>query len=213
VRRLNARCARAWEGERASLRPLPTRRTTDFEEIDARVSKFGVFSAKSVLYSVPSRLTGHRLKVRLHSAHVEAWLAGVKVFECERLYGSTENRHPKRIDWRHMLPSLKRKPGAFARWVLRDAIPAHRVRPGLGAHQRTPARTLGLPADGRAAGLGRSGHVVAELAGVLAALHERDELPDIDALRERFAPRPTLMPTVQVVMPAAAVYDELLEAA
>jgi hypothetical protein len=54
---------------------------------------------------------------------------------------------------------------------------------------------------------------VAELAGALGALHERDELPDIDALRERFAPRPTLMPSVHVVMPAAAVYDELLEAA
>lgn len=56
-------------------------------------------------------------------------------------------------------------------------------------------------------------NVVAELAGALGALHERDELPDIDALRERFAPRPTLMPSVHVVMPAAAVYDELLEAA
>jgi hypothetical protein len=56
-------------------------------------------------------------------------------------------------------------------------------------------------------------NVVAELATVLTALHERNELPDIDALRERFAPRPTWMPTVQVVIPAAAVYDELLEAA
>jgi hypothetical protein len=86
VRRLNARCARAWEAERACLKPLPARRTADFEEVDARVSKFGVFSAKSVLYSVPSRLAGHRLKVRLHSAHLEAWLGGVKVFECQRLH-------------------------------------------------------------------------------------------------------------------------------
>ena len=122
MRRLNARCARAWEIERASLRPLPVRRTADFEEIDARVSKFGVFTAKGALYSVPSRLSGHRLKVRLYSAHLEAWLGGVKVFECERLRGSVRDRHPKRIDWRHMLPSLKRKPGAFARWVLRDAM-------------------------------------------------------------------------------------------
>jgi hypothetical protein len=54
---------------------------------------------------------------------------------------------------------------------------------------------------------------VAELATVLDALHEAGELPDIDALRERFAPRTAAMPDVQVVMPAAAVYDELLEAA
>jgi len=122
VRRLNARCARAWEIERASLRPLPVRRTTDFEEIDARVSKFGVFSAKSVLYSVPSRLAGQRLKVRLYSTRVDAWLGGVKVFECDRLYANKTDKHPRRIDWRHMLPSLRRKPGAFARWVLRDAM-------------------------------------------------------------------------------------------
>ena len=39
VQRLNARCARLWEIERASLKPLPARRTVDFEEIDARVEQ------------------------------------------------------------------------------------------------------------------------------------------------------------------------------
>jgi len=56
-------------------------------------------------------------------------------------------------------------------------------------------------------------NVVAELAGVLTALLDRNELPDIEALRARFAPRPTSMPLVTVVLPAAAVYDELLEVA
>jgi transposase InsO family protein len=214
VRRLNARCARGWEAERTRLKPLPVRRTTDFEEIDARVSKFGVFTAKSALYSVPSRLAGHRLKVRLHSAHLEAWLGGVKVFECERLYGSTENRHPKRIDWRHMLPSLKRKPGAFARWVLRDAMfpRSEYARAWEFIRERLPERSAcRLMVD--LLDLAERANVVAELAGELDALRARDELPDIDALRERFAPRPALMPSVRVVMPAAAVYDELLEAA
>ena len=76
VRRLNARCAGAWEIERACLKPLPLRRTADFEEVDARVSKFSVFSAKSVLYSVPSRLAGHQLKVRLHSTKLRIVDAG-----------------------------------------------------------------------------------------------------------------------------------------
>ena len=214
VRRLNARCARAWEVERARLKPLPARRTVDFEEVDARVSKFGTFSAKSALYSVPSRLAGHRLKVRLYSAHLEAWLGGVKVFECERLYGSTQNRHPKRIDWRHMLPSLKRKPGAFARWVLRDAMfprseyaqAWQRIRERL--DERAACRLMVNLLD-----LANQANVVAELAAVLAELHERDVLPDIEALRERFAPRATEMPSVQVVLPSTAVYDELLELA
>ena len=214
VRRLNARCARAWEAERACLRPLPVRRTADFEEIDARVSKFGVFSAKSVLYSVPSRLAGHRLKVRLYSTHLDAWLGGVKVFECERLYASAADRYPRQIDWRHMLPSLKRKPGAFARWVLRDAMFPRREYARAWEHisatlpERAACRLMVELLD-----LADRAGVVAEVADVLAALQASGELPDIDALRERFAPRPPTMPDVQVVLPSTAVYDELLEAA
>ena len=56
-------------------------------------------------------------------------------------------------------------------------------------------------------------NVVVELAGVLSALHERGELPDIDALRARFVPRAALMPQVEVILPSAKEYDELLEAA
>jgi hypothetical protein len=214
VRRLNRRLAPAWEAERASLKALPERRTADFEELDARVSKFGVFSAKSALYSVPSRLAGHRLKVRLYSAHLEAWLGGVKVFACERLYGSVADRHPRRIDWRHMLPSLRRKPGAFARWVLRDAM-FPRIEYAQ-AWERISARLPERAACGLMVNLldlADRANVVVELAGVLSALHERGELPDIDALRARFAPRAALMPQVEVILPSATVYDELLEVA
>lgn len=214
VRRLNARCARAWEAERTCLKPLPARRTADFEEVDARVSKFGVFTAKGVLYSVPSRLAGQRLKVRLHMAHLEAWLGGVKVFECERLHASTADRHPKRIDWRHMLPNLKRKPGAFARWVLRDAMfpRSEYARAWEHISQALPERAAcRLMVD--LLDLADRANVVAELAIELARLLDGAELPDIDVLRDRFAPRPAAMPQVVVMLPSAAVYDELLEAA
>lgn len=214
VRRLNARCARGWEVERATLRPLPARRTADYEEIDARVSKYGLFTAKRAHYSVPSRLVGHRLKVRLYSAHVEAWLGGVKVFECERLYGSVAAGHPKRIDWRHMLPALKRKPGAFARYVLREAMfPRSEYAQAWEAigerlSERQACRLMVDLLD-----LADQANVVAELARELAALRDRDELPDIEQLRARFAPRQTATPAVCIVLPAASVYDELLEAA
>ena len=56
-------------------------------------------------------------------------------------------------------------------------------------------------------------NVVGELAGVLHHLVEHDEVPDLDSLVERFAPRPTSMPDVQVLLPATAVYDALLEVA
>jgi hypothetical protein len=163
---------------------------------------------------VPSRLAGHRLKVRLHSTHLDAWLGGVKVFECERLRASTTERHPKRIDWRHMLPGLKRKPGAFARWVLRDAMFPRSEYAQTWAHisQALPERAAcRLMVD--LLDLADRANVVAELGIELAALLARGELPDIDALKDRFAPRPAEMPEVVVVLPSAAVYDDLLEAA
>ena len=54
-------------------------------------------------------------------------------------------------------------------------------------------------------------NVVAELAVTLTEIMERNELPDIEALRKRFAPRSPHAPSVQVVLPAAAVYNALLE--
>ena len=56
-------------------------------------------------------------------------------------------------------------------------------------------------------------NVVAELAAILSVLGERNELPDIEVLRAQFAPRPASMPLVEVLLPATAVYDDLLEAA
>jgi hypothetical protein len=113
-----------------------------------------------------------------------------------------------------MLPSLKRKPGAFARWVLRDAMfpRSEYAQAWERISERLPERSAcRLMVD--LLDLAERAGVVAELAGVLSELHARDEVPDIDELRERFAPRPSLMPVVQVSMPAVAVYDELLEAA
>jgi hypothetical protein len=113
-----------------------------------------------------------------------------------------------------MLPSLRRKPGAFARWVLREAMfpRSEYARTWQHLSERLPERAA-CRLMVELLDLADRANVVAELAGVLGALHEQGELPDIDVLRERFAPRTALMPEVQVVMPAAAVYDELLEAA
>ena len=42
--------------------------------------------------------------------------------ESTRLKHRDGQRHPRDIDYRHLVAALKRKPGAFARWVLRDAM-------------------------------------------------------------------------------------------
>jgi transposase InsO family protein len=63
VGRRNARNRKSIEIERTALKPLPARRTTDYEEARVLVTSSGGFILKRVFYSVPSRLIGHPLGI------------------------------------------------------------------------------------------------------------------------------------------------------
>lgn len=65
VSRRNARNAKRIDHERATLQALPDRRTSDYEEVIVRVTSSGGFTLRKVFYTVPSRLIGHQLRVRL----------------------------------------------------------------------------------------------------------------------------------------------------
>ena len=97
-----------------------------------------------------------------------------------------------------MLPSLKRKPEAFARWTLREAMfpRSEYARAWERINEQLPQRqACRLMVD--LLDLADRFAVVAELAQELKALHERKELPDIDELRSRLAPRLSLMPNLR----------------
>ena len=64
VSRRNARNRERIDAERSVLGPLPGRRSDGFEETLVRVTSTGGFSLRRVFYTVPSRLVGHRLRVR-----------------------------------------------------------------------------------------------------------------------------------------------------
>ncbi len=66
VMRRSRRNAAAFRIERAQLQDLPERRTTDFVEEEPLVTRCSTFTVRGILYSAPSRLIGHRLKVRLY---------------------------------------------------------------------------------------------------------------------------------------------------
>jgi hypothetical protein len=74
-------------------------------------------------------------------------------------------------------------------------------------HEREACKTmvglLALAADG----------YEAELAIELETLREANELPDIDAIRERYCPRNAALPTLEVPLPSPGVYDALLAVA
>jgi hypothetical protein len=211
VQRMNTRRARFLVIERARLSPLPVRRTAEFEEIPARVSKYAVFTLKGVLYSVPSQLIGHRLMVRQYVQHVECWLGGQCVLSLPRARATEGQRVGRSIDYRHLVGALKRKPGAFARWVLRDAAFPRAVyrqtweRLSAQRPEREACKTmvglLVLAADGHEA----------QLAHELELLLELDQLPNLIALTQLLGPPRGEVPQVVVTLPMLATYDELFE--
>lgn len=213
VQRMNTRALKFLVTERAMLKPLPVRRTAEFEEIPARVSKYAVFTLKGVLYSVPSQLIGHRLMVRQYAQHVEGWLGGQCVVSLPRARPAQGQRVGRSIDYRHLVGALKRKPGAFARWVLRDAAFPRAVyrqtwerlisqRPEREAC-KTMVGLLVLAADGHEA----------QLAQELEQLIELGQLPDLNALTQLLAPPKGDVPQVVVTLPTLGAYDDLFEVA
>jgi Mu transposase, C-terminal domain len=102
----------------AAMRPLDVSRLPEFTEEHLPVSEWSTIRVKHCAYSVPSRLMGETLRVRVYEDRIEADFAGTPQLRCERLRG----RNLRRIDYRHMIWSLVRKPGGFARYVYREEM-------------------------------------------------------------------------------------------
>ena len=211
VMRRNRHNAAAFRIEREQLQDLPVRRTTDFVEEEARVTRCGTFTVRAILYSAPSRLIGHRLKVRLYSDRLDCYLSGTLVLTLARGTRSPGTTRGRAIDYRHFIDSLKRKPQAFKGLAFRDALfPREAYRRtweqlDLRLTQRQACQTIVALLEMAA----RDG-VEALLAQRLDELLVIGELPDVKRLREEFAPRKTEVPHVTVVIPPASRYDALL---
>ncbi len=104
--------------ERALLEPLPATWYPDYVEEAPWVTPWSTIRVRHNTYSVPSRLMGEQVRVRVYDERLEVWYAGVCDLVIPRLHG----RNGHRIDYRHMVWSLVKKPGAFARYRYREDL-------------------------------------------------------------------------------------------
>ena len=104
--------------ERLHLRPLPAARVPEYTTFQCRVRKWSTIRIGNRIYSVPSRLIGHTVEARQHPSTVEV-LYGAGC--CARCRGCAVQRTIG-IDYRHIIGSLVRKPGAFARYRFREEL-------------------------------------------------------------------------------------------
>ena len=210
VSRRNARNRERIDAERQVLRSLPKRRSDGFEETLVRVTRTGGFSLRRVFYTVPSRLVGHRLRVRLYDDRLVLFAGTDELMTLPRGHAGPGGRRGQVVDFRHVLPSLRRKPMALLNWIWRDGLfPRDAYRRAFEA--------LVEDLSGREAchrmvdllGLAHDHCCEARLAAELDALLDAGRLPDPAVLRERFLPKPDPVPDVDTPLPPMSVYDGL----
>ena len=207
----NRRHATMIDAERTVLRSLPTARAMTWQEMTVRVTSASGFMCRHVFYTVPSRLVGHRLHLRIHDDRIEAYLGGSFVLTLPRGRRAKGACAVHVVDYRHIIAALRAKPGALANLAYRDALwPRTAYRRAWEAltaagPDRDAARTMvGLLA------LAHDRGIEADLATAIDAGLEAGELPDLAALRHRFTPAATAAPEVSVILPPLAAYDRLI---
>jgi hypothetical protein len=223
IARKNAQRRPAVAVELAAMGPLPRHRTTDFSVYPVSVPRSGTISVRGVLYTVPSRRVGCRLKVHVGACpragrrpepgddRLICSLGTTPVMTAERRYYRRNGPRQRVVDCRHLIGWLVRKPQAFRHSVFREALFARPVF-------RRAWEALDRQFDARKAGRVSVGllHLAAlpaceaQLADHLEAGLAEGGLPDLETARAAVAPVPAQMPAVTVRAPDPAAYDGLL---
>ena len=203
------------EIERLHLQPLPVERFADYEPVVARVRSTSTIELRSITYSVPSRLIGQQLTVHLRHDRLDLFLRSQFVETLPRLHRRAGASGPlRRIDFRHVIDSLRRKPRALLRAQLQADI-----LPGETWRRLWRQLLAALPPDEAAKVMVDALHVAArtdDLAGVERYLRRQLRHGDISlsSLRDHYGLRPPrglmAMPQLDIPEHTLSSYDELL---
>jgi len=187
ISRRNARNRGPIDVERDRLRVLPRQRTEDFEEAVVRVTSSGGFTLRKVFYTVPSRLIGHQLRVRVYDDRLELFIGATALMTLPRGKASPKGKRGHVVDYRHVIHSLRRKPMALLNLVYRDQLfPRDAYRRAFEVLVSALGERAGCRRMVELLSLAHDRGCEAALAAELEALLEAGELPDMAVLRERF---------------------------
>ena len=138
--RLNAGRSQRLAEEMAVMRELPERHLESCKRERVKVDSGSLIYVDRNVYSVPSRLIGEQVEARLYMDQVEVWYGEKKVEQMARLRG----RRKHRVDYRHVIDWLVRKPGAFEHYRYRDELfPTSRFRMAFDLLQEKRGRPQG----------------------------------------------------------------------
>ena len=204
TRRNKSRSKRLQE-DLAAMQPLAKSVVVEFIEVTVRVTSGSTIPIKRCSYSVPSRLRGERVRVRIYDEHIEVFFGGQRQLSTERAQGDVRHR----VDYRHIVGSLLRKSGGFRRYRYRDDLFPTQVF-------RRAFEALDAALDQRKADIEYLR--ILNLAAMTMESAVEDELrcqldagvlPNVEGIRKRVAPEEVEVPAVAAPDVELSSYDEL----
>ncbi len=199
---LNAGRRERFKDELEVLKPLPARRLEACKRLKVKVGPSSTVRVLHNVYSVDSRLIAEIVEVRLYMEHLEIWYAQRLVDKLPRIRGAEKHR----IEYRHIIDWLFRKPGAFENYRYReDLFPSHRFRMAYDVLKKNARQYLALL--NLAAKQGE-----AKVDDAIRVLLEKGETPDVQSVERllRSSEKVSAPTEVEISEVDLATYDCLL---
>ncbi|HTA36023.1 MAG TPA: IS21 family transposase [Solirubrobacteraceae bacterium] len=207
VRKSNCARGRRVAEDIEAMRELNVAKLPEFVQEDVLVSEWSTVRVKHCAYSVPSRLIGEWVRVWIFEDRIEVRYADKVQLACERLRG----RNLHRIDYRHVIWSLVRKPGGFARYVYREELfPSLVFRRAYDAIQTPHHGVKGDLEYLRILHLAAS-TLEADVEAALALLVAENKAISADAVKAMVTSKPTItVPDLALPPVDLSAYDALI---
>jgi transposase InsO family protein len=122
VEKLNRRSHTRFTEERQTLQPLPVFQAADYQTLNLNVTRSSTIEVRRVLYTVPSRLIGERVQVRLYHDKLIRRVGQHEALTLRRVYPKPSESRARSINYKHVIRSLAAKPQAFRYSQLRDDL-------------------------------------------------------------------------------------------
>jgi hypothetical protein len=183
---------------------LPARAWNEAVEERVVVNAFSLITVSKALYTVPSRLIGYELRALVYAEVVRLFLGNTFVIEMPK-----QKEGGRRVNYRHLIAHLIRKPGAFAGYVFRDdlfpSLVFRQAYDRLVEQKPERAEKVYLAILHHAA-MGSEQDVEVALELLMAA----GRTPVLESVKELTQVKIGALPEIPITVPDLFSYDELL---
>lgn len=192
--------------ELTQMRVLEVSRMAEYDEYRCRVRSSCTITVKRRIYSVPSRLIGETVSARCFKDRLDVVYNGVH--QLSEPWISRDERHC--INYRHIIGSLVRKPGAFRRYRFREEL--FPSEPFRWAWESLSEQLSERSAEREY--LQMLNHAAltmqCEVEAVLATMRRQGEVPRWDRVLDACRPVVSQPPRLQPLVVNLRDYDDLL---